>query len=245
MSGNCAILPLAADGSLKPISCMQQHTGSGVHPVRQTGPHPHAIVLDPSGRFVLVPDLGLDQVKVYRFDPAAGTLTPNDPPYAATKPGGGPRHCTFHPNEPYVYVNLELTSDVTAFRYDAGKGVLTEVQTISTLPDEYDGMNANAGICITPDGRFLYVSNRGHNSIAQFAVDRDTGTLTSLGYESTRGDVPQTIGMEPEGRYIVATDRRAGHARLFRINRDTGILNYTGSTINIPNVGNAVFLLLE
>lgn len=245
MSGNCGVLPIAEDGSLQPLSCVVQHTGSSVHPRRQTDPHPHAIILDAAERYVLVPDLGLDQVLIYKFDPDAGMLTPNDQPFAAVEPGGGPRHIARHPVEPYVYVNLELTSEVTAFRYDAEHGILTAIQTLSTLPDGYTRMNANAGICPTPDGRFLYVTNRGHNSIAQFAVDPATGKLTSLGFESTRGDVPQTIAMDPSGRCVVVTDRRAGHAAVFRVDRETGLLSYTGCTIDVPNVNSVVFLPWE
>lgn len=214
-----------------------------MHPTRQNAPHPHAIVLDVANRYALVPDLGLDRVMIYRFDPVAGTITPNDPPYSAVKPGGGPRHLAFHPTQEFVYVNLEMTSEVTAFRYDAENGTLTEMQTLSTLPEGYDRMNANAGICVTPDGRFLYVTNRGHNSIAMYAVNPENGKLSSLGFESTQGDVPQTIATDPEGRYIITTDRNAGHVRGFRIDEKTGLLAYTGCTLDVPNVNVLVFQL--
>ncbi len=244
-SGNCSVLPLAQNGSLKPVSSVQQHTGSSVHPVRQTAPHPHSINLDSAGRYALVTDLGLDQVLIYKFDSAAGTLTPNDPPFVAVKPGGGPRHFAFHPSGEFAYVNLELTSEVITFRYDSQRGVLTELQTLSTLPDDFTGRNANAGIRVTPDGRFLYVSNRGHNSIAQFAVDPGTGTLAWLGSVSTRGDVPQGINLDPTGGYLVVADKIAGQASVFRIDKETGLLTYTGSSIDIPKVNSMVFLPLD
>ncbi len=241
-TGNCSVLPLAKDGSLKPVSSVQQHKGSSSHPRRQTSPHPHSIVLDSAGKYAFVADLGLDQIRSYRFDSVAGTLTPNSPPFIAVAPGSGPRHFIFGPLEKFAYGNLELTSEVAVFSYDPTKGRLKILQTISTLPNDFSGNNANAGICITPEGSFLYVSNRGHNSIAMFSVDRDTGKLTSLGSESTRGDVPQAISIDPTGRYLIVTDKRAGHVRVFEINKKTGKLTYTGSSLNIPKVGRVVFL---
>lgn len=245
MSGNCSVLPLAEDGSVEPASSVQQHTGSGKDPRRQNAPHPHSITLDSTGRYAFVTDLGLDQIVTYRFDPEGGRLLPGKPPYSATKSGGGPRHFVFDPSEKFAYVNLELTSEVTVFRYDPEHGSFDDVQTVSTLPNDFGGRNANAGIRITPDGRFLYVSNRGHNSIALFAVDPDTGTLTLLRSESVRGDVPHTIVMEPTGSYLVVTDMRSGRASVFRINKETGRLTYTGSTIDVPNVNTVVFQPLD
>ncbi|MCZ6675516.1 MAG: lactonase family protein [Verrucomicrobia bacterium] len=240
-SGNCAVLPLAQDGSLKPASSVQQHTGSSVNPTRQTAPHPHSIILDSAGRYAFVADLGLDQVLIYKFDSTKGTLTPNDPPFVAVTPGAAPRHFVFHPSEKFAYTNLELTSEVTAFHYDSARGALTEFQTVSTLPKDFAGRNANAGICVTPDGRFLYVSNRGHNSIAQFAVDSNSGTLALLGNESTRGDVPQTIAIDPTGSYLLVTDKQSDHISVFKIDKETGGLAYTGSNINVPTAGSIQF----
>jgi 6-phosphogluconolactonase len=244
MSGNCGVLPLGEDGSVKPVSSVQQHAGSSEDPRRQSGPHPHAIVLDPTGRYAFVPDLGLDQVVVYKFNPAAGTLLPNDPPFAATQRGSGPRHFAFAPSGKFAYVNLELTSEVTAFRYDSEDGSLTEIQTLSTLPDDYDGRNWNAGIRVTPDGRFLYVSNRGHNSIAVFAIDGVAGTLTSIGHTTTGTDLPHTITLDPSGSCLIATDLRSSHVNVFRIDKESGKLTYA-STIEIPGVNTVVMLPLE
>jgi 6-phosphogluconolactonase len=243
--GSCAALPLAADGSLNPVSSFHQHKGSSVDPVRQTQARAHCIVLDPPGRYAFVSDLGLDQVLVYKFDSAAGILTPNDPPFAAVKPGGGPRHFAFHPSGKFGYTNLELTSEVTAFRYDAEYGTLTEFQTLSTLPDDFTGMNANAGIGVTPDGRFLYVSNRGHNSIAQFSIDPDSGALSPIGYASTPSVVPQAINLDPTGSTLIVTDKNSGDVSVFRIDPKTGQLAPTGCTINVPKAGSIAFRPLD
>jgi 6-phosphogluconolactonase len=242
--GSCAMLPIKEDGSLKPVSVLKEHAGSSVHPKRQTTPHPHAIVLDPAGRFAFVPDLGLDQVLIYRLDAKAGTLVPTKPAFVRVDAGGGPRHFAFHPTSRFAYVNLELTSKVTAFRYDAKSGALKPVQTVSTLPKEASGKNATAGICVTPDGRFLYVTNRGHNTIAIFAVDLEKGTLTPRGHESTRGDVPQTLAIDPTGRCLLVTDRNAGRARVFVIDPKTGQLKHTQS-LELARVGTVAFRALD
>ena len=245
MSGNCSVLPIAENGSVRPVSCVQQHTGSSKDPRRQNAPHPHSITLDSADRYAFVTDLGLDQVVIYRFDPAGGKLLPSKPRYAATKSGGGPRHFVFGPGERFAYANLELTSEVTVFRHDLEHGSFQEVQTISTLPDDFGGRNANAGIRITPDGRFLYVSNRGHNTIAMFAVDPKSGTLTWLGSESARGDFPHTIAIDPTGSCLIVTDLRSGHVSVFKISKETGRFTYTGSTINVPKVNTVAFQPLD
>ncbi len=238
--GNCVVLPIARDGSLKAVSSEQQHTGSSIHPQRQDVPHPHSIVLDSAGRYAFVADLGLDKMMIYKFNSMSGKITPNKPPFVKVKAGGGPRHFVFHPSGKFAYTNLELTSEVTAFKYDAKRGNLKQFQTTTTLPKGFSGKNANAGISITPDGRFLYVSNRGHNSIAIFSVDAKSGKLTMLRSESTRGDVPQSIKIDPTGSYIIVTDKRAGHVSVFRINKKTGLLSYTDG-INIAKVGTVEF----
>ena len=233
-------MPIAKNGSLKAVSSKQQHTDSSIHPQRQNIPHPHSIVLDPAEHYAFVADLGLDKMMIYKFNSTSGKLTPNKPPFVKVKAGGGPRHFVFHPSGKFAYTNLELTSEVTAFKYDAKRGNLKQFQTITTLPKGFSGKNANAGICITPDGRFLYVSNRGHNSIAIFSINAKSGKLTMLRNESTRGDVPQTIKIDPTGNYIIVTDKRAGHVSSFRINQKTGLLSYTDS-INIVKVGTIEF----
>src|SRR5262249_3900147 len=152
--------------------------GRSVDPDRQKGPHAHCVTLDRANRFAFVCDLGLDQVLVYRFDPAQGKLTPHDPPFASVKPGSGPRHMAFRPDGRFAYVGNELTSTITVFAYDADAGVLKDIQTVSTLPVYFDRPNTVAEIDVHPSGKWVYVSNRGHNSVVLFNVDRDNGTLT-------------------------------------------------------------------
>jgi len=242
--GSCAALPLAKDGSVKPVSSFHQHTGSSVVPRRQTASHPHAIVLDATGRYAFVPDLGLDQILVYKFDATTGVLTPNDPPFVAVKPGSGPRHFAFHPSGKFAYASLELTSEATAFRYDSEHGTLVENQTLSSLPNSFSGKNTNAGICTTPDGRFLYVSNRGHNSIAQFTIDPDSGKLSPIGYASTQALVPHAINMDPSGSALIATDKNSGDVSVFKVDRETGQL-IQADFINVPKAGSIVFRSLD
>jgi len=233
--GSCTVLPIAPDGSLKPRSSFYRHKGaSGVVPKRQNAPHAHSINLDASGRFAFVADLGLDKILIYRFDSETGTLTPNHPPYVKTVPGGGPRHFVFHPSGKFAYVNLEISSQVTAFQYDAASGMLTPIQTLSTLPKGFKGKNTTAEIRVTPDGRFLYVSNRGHNSIAMFAIDTKTGKLESLGTEPTRGEIPRNFNLDPTGSFLIAVHQKSDNATLFRINRKTGRLEFTGTEIKVP-----------
>lgn len=244
-SGNCSVLPIAEDGSLRAVSSVQQHTGASVNSIRQRSPHPHCLVFDKAGRYVFVADLGLDQIVSYKFDSGAGTLTSNTPPFLKMKPGSGPRHFAFHPSGKFAYTNLELSSEVVAFQYDPKHGALKKFQTISTLPKVFSSRNANAGICLSPDGRFLYVSNRGHNSIAMYTVNAHTGVLRLMGTESSRGDVPQTISIDPSGHCLIETDKRAGQVRLFKIDSKTGRLTYTGCNIKVPQVGSIAFLPLD
>ena len=233
--GSCSVLPIRADGSLAPPSSTQQHSGSSVHPTRQTKAFAHSINASPDGRFAIVADLGIDKLMVYRFDADAGTLKPNDPPFVATKPGGGPRHLAFHPSGHFAYTNLEMGNKVSAFSYDAQRGILAEIQTVETLPKGFAGENTTAEIVISPDGRFLYVSNRGHDSIAIFSIDSETGKLTALGHESVRGKIPRNFCIDPTGTYLLAANQKTSNVAVFRIDRETGLLAFTGSEIEVPN----------
>ncbi len=237
LGGSCAVIPLKQDGSLSPASFIQKHTGSSVHPKRQTAPFTHSIHTDPAGQYVLVADLGIDKILTYRFDEAAGTLAAGDPAFIATEAGGGPRHFTFHPSGKFVYANLELTNKVVAYRYDAAKGSLSEIQSIKTLPDGFEGESTTSEILTTPDGRFLYVANRGHNSLSIFSVDSESGKLTLVGHEPTRGEIPRNFYIEPTGTFLIATNARPGNAVVFRINPQDGKLTFTGSEIEVPNPG--------
>ena len=233
--GSVAALPIQKDGSLRPASSFVQHHGSSVNPRRQRGPHAHAIIVDPTGRFACAADLGLDRVLVYRLDSKKGTLTPNKPPFASVAPGAGPRHFAFRPDGRFAYVNNEIDSTVTAFSWDADHGVLKTLQTISSLPKGVRGdNNSTAEIAAHPSGRFLYVSNRGHNSIAIFSINQKTGRLTSLGHESTRGKIPRGFGIDPSGRFLLAANQNSGNVVAFRINLTTGKLTPTGYSIKVP-----------
>lgn len=232
--GSAACLPIEDDGSLLEAATFIQHEGSSVNPQRQAGPHAHSINVDAENRFAVVADLGLDKVLVYRLDARGGKLTPNDPPSVSVPAGGGPRHFVFHASGKFAYTNNEITSSVTAFTYDAENGVLKEIQTTSSLPASYkEEGNSTAEVRVHPNGRFLYVSNRGHNSIAIFAIDPSTGKLTPLGHESTRGEVPRNFNLDPSGQYLLAANQNTDNVVVFRVDSKTGLLEPTGSEIEV------------
>jgi 6-phosphogluconolactonase len=232
--GSVACLPIGADGRLGEATGFHQHKGTSVDPQRQEAPHAHSINVDPANRFVFAADLGLDQVLVYRLDAAKGTLTQNDPPYAETPKGAGPRHFAFRPDGKFAYVINELNSTVTAFRYDPEKGVLHPFQNISTLPEGYKGDNYPAEVVAHPSGKFLYGSNRGQDSIAMFRIDETTGTLTSLGQELTGGKNPRNFVVDPTGAYLLAENQDSDTILVFRVDQETGKLKPTGVTIAAP-----------
>jgi len=232
--GSVCVLPIGADGTLGKATASIQHTGHSVDPKRQKGPHAHSINLDAANRFAFAADLGLDKILIYRFDPAKGTLAPNDPPHAKMAPGAGPRHFAFHPGGRFAYVINEMGSTVTAFAYDAAKGALTEIQTVTTLPEGFKGESWTAEVQVHPSGKFLYGSNRGHNSIAIFAVDPATGKLTPRGHESVRGDWPRNFGIDPTGTWLIAANKKSSNLAVFRIDPSTGALALTGAPIALP-----------
>jgi len=232
--GNIAVLAIKADSSLGERTAFAQHTGSSVNPQRQTRPFAHSIIVDPSNRFVLVADLGVDKVFVYRFNEKDGTLTPNDPPFAAVKPGSGPRHVKFHPNGKWVYLINEIGSTVVGFNWDGNKGTLAEFQTVSTLPEGFTGTNTCAELEIHPNGRFLYGSNRGHDSIAVFAIDQATGKLTLVERVSSQGKWPRNFAFDPTGKWILCTNHNSNNAVVFRVDETTGKLTPTGQPVEVP-----------
>ncbi len=197
-SGSIAALPIQADGALGEPGTVIQHQGSSVNPQRQAGPHAHFITPDPANRFALTCDLGLDQVLVYRLDPAKATLAANDPPFAAVKPGSGPRHLAFHPSGRFVFLINEMGSTITAFAYDAQRGALKELQTVSTLPGEFTGKSTCAEVQVHPSGKFVYGSNRGHDSIAVYGFDAASGKLTFLEHQPTQGKTPAALCPRPD-----------------------------------------------
>jgi 6-phosphogluconolactonase len=231
--GSVAVLPIEQDGRLRPASSFIQHKGSSVNPKRQEAPHAHSVNLDPTGAFAVVADLGLDKVLVYRFNSAAGTLAANDPPHASVAAGAGPRHFAFHPSGRFAYVINEMNSTVTAFDYDAEKGTLTEIETKSTLPAPQQG-NSTAEVQVHPSGRFLYGSNRGHNSLAIFQIDAQKGGLTPAGHQRTGGRTPRNFGIDPTGKFVLAANQGSDSVVVFRVDQDTGELKETGQSIKVP-----------
>ncbi len=230
--GSVAAIPIGEGGRLdKPTSVIQHH-GSSVNKERQSEPHAHSINLDAANRFAFAADLGLDKVLVYRFDSAKGTLAPNDPPSASVAAGSGPRHFAFHPSGRFAYVINEMASTVTALAYDAEQGKLSEIHTLSTLPSEVPG-NSTAEVQVHPSGKFVYGSNRGHNSLAIFKVNADSGRLTAAGHQSTGGKTPRNFGIEPTGRYILAANQDSGSVVVLRVNQETGALTPTGASVKV------------
>jgi 6-phosphogluconolactonase len=231
--GSALVLPIAADGSLQGASSFVQHEGKSVNPKRQEAPHAHSINLDKAGRFAFVADLGLDKVLIYRYDAARGTLTPNEPAAATLKPGAGPRHFAFHPSGKFAYVINELDSTLTAFDYDAGTGALRERQTLSTLPKSHPG-NSTAEVVVHPSGKFVYGSNRGHNSIAVFTVDPESGKLQAAGHQGHLIKTPRNFAIEPGGRYLLVGNQAGDSIGVFAIDQATGALTPVGEPVAVP-----------
>ena len=232
--GSVAAFPIGSDGRLGEASDFVQHEGASVNPQRQMEPHAHAIMIDPGNRYAFAPDLGLDKVLIYALDAEKGSLTPNSQPWARVQPGAGPRHFDFHPKGPFAYVINEIDSTFTAFRYDANAGTLVEFQTISTLPDDFDGTSHCADIHVHPSGKFLYGSNRGHDSIAICGIDSETGMLSPLGYESTQGKTPRNFGLNPEGTFLFAANQQTDTVVTFAVDSETGTLAATGDVAEVP-----------
>jgi 6-phosphogluconolactonase len=231
--GSVAVLPVKADGSLGEASDFVQHLGSSVNPQRQHEPHAHDVVLTPDNRFAVVADLGLDKLLVYRYDIEEGTLSPNDPPYGRVKPGSGPRHFALHPNGRWAYAISEMGNTITAFDWDADKGSLHELQAVSTLPKDFTGENSTAELAIDPKGRYLYGSNRGHDSIAVYAIDPGKGVLTLLEDVPTLGKEPRNFALDPTGAYLFAANQNSNNVVVFRVNPSNGRLTATGERIEV------------
>jgi 6-phosphogluconolactonase len=232
-TGSIVSFALKPDGSIGDRTGFDQHEGSGPNKVRQDGPHAHAAVLSPDNRFLFVPDLGTDQIKIYKVDAAKGTFAPNDPAYASVKPGLGPRHFVFGKSGRFAYVVCEMGSSVVVFSYDAARGALKEVQTISTLPADFKGVDNSAEIGIAPSGRYLYASNRGHDSIAAFGIDPSKGTLTNLQIVASGGKIPRNFALDPTGRYLVVANQESNQLDVFDVNQRDGKLKASGETIAI------------
>lgn len=231
--GSVAVLPILGDGRLGQATGFVQHHGSSVNPERQEGPHAHSIMVDASNRFAFAPDLGQDKVLVYRLDVAHGKLAPNQEPWARLKPGAGPRHMAFHPNGRYIYVINELDSTLSVFSYDGTKGALRELETVSTVPGDFDGTNYCADVHVAPSGRFVYGSNRGHDSIVIFAISEATGKLTLVAHAPTQGKWPRNFAIDATGRFLLAANQQTDSIVTFRINGNTGKLEPTGHVTEV------------
>ncbi len=233
-SGSVAMYPILEDGQLGAMSDFVQHEGSSIDPQRQQGPHAHSIMIDPANRYAFTPDLGMDKVMIYQLDLTNGKLLPNEQPFVQVKPGSGPRHFDFHPSRQYAYVINELGSTVTAFTYDEERGALAEIQTISTLPTGFTGSSHTADVHVHPSGKFLYGSNRGHDSIAIFTIDEATGKLTATGHEATQGKTPRNFAIDPTGNFLLAANQNTSTVVTFHIDQKSGQLTPTGNVAQVP-----------
>ena len=231
--GSLTALPLRSDGTLGMATEVKQHEGSSIKE-QQKGPHAHCIILDPAERYALAADLGIDKVMIYRFDPMTGKLTSGKQPSAELKQGAGPRHLTLHPNGKYLYVINELDSTMTAFKYNGSNGTLTQIETVSTLPSDFSGVSYCADVHVSPSGKFLYGSNRGHNSIAVFEIEQRTGKLKALEHVSTEGNWPRNFVIDPSGRFLLVANQRSDNVVTFAIDPQTGRLKPTGQVAEIP-----------
>lgn len=229
------------DGSLGERTAFVRHTGASVHPERQTKPYAHWFNVDPTNRYALAIDLGTDRIVVYRFDAQTGTLQPNDPPHFSVKPGSGPRHLAWHPNKHFAYVIQELTNEVIAFAWDASKGTLKALQTVPTLPKDFIGKSTAAEIAVHANGKFLYASNRGHDSIATYAIDSATGELALLNHVSAGGKTPRYFSFDPSNRWLIVANQDSGDIVTFAVDDKTGQLTAHGKPQQLAKPMGIVF----
>ena len=234
-SGSVAVVGIDADGSLAPRTDLATLAGTpGPHRTQQESSHPHQCPFDPTGRVVVVPDKGLDKLFVFRVD-VRGRLAPGTVPDVASRAGAGPRHVDFHPTRPYAYVINELDSTITSYRLDAQSGALQPLEVQTTLPSRYTGNNPGAEIVVSPSGRFVYASNRGHDSIAIFSIDDATGLLSSVGWQATEGKTPRCFALDPAGTHLYAANQNSDTVVVFRVNPTSGRLAATGETIEVAS----------
>lgn len=233
-SGSVAVLPIMPDGSLAEASCVIQHEGSSLNPTRQKGPHAHAVELDAANRYAFVPELGVDRVMIYRLDPAAGKLTPNpDQKWISMRPGAGPRQIVFHPGGKLAFLINELDCTMTSYRYDSARGGLEEIQTLPTLPAGFTGNSSCAEVQIAPSGKFLYGSNRGHNTLATYRIDAASGKMQIVGFQPTGGAIPRNFEVDSVGSYLAAANQESNNVVIFRLDNETGKMTPTGSEVDV------------
>ena len=233
--GSIAVFPILKDGRLGASSAFVQHKGSGPNHERQEGPHAHWIEVTPDNQFALVSDLGLDEVLAYRFDARKGSLTPNEPAFTKVEPGAGPRHLAFHPNGKFAYVIDEMKGAVSTLSFDAKRGTLTPIQTISTLPAGFTAENTTAEIEVHPNGKFVFASNRGHDSIVVYAVDQKKGTLSLVEDVPTQGKEPRNFQIDPTGTRLMVANQNSGNIVVFQIDPKTGHLTASGEVLKVPS----------
>ena len=242
-SGTIAVFPILADGRLGEHTALVKDQGTtGPNKERQEAPHAHWIETSADNRFALVADLGLDEVLVYKFDATSGTLTPNEPAFARLKAGSGPRHAVFYPNGKFVFAVSEMSSTATSFAYDVKKGTLKETGTASTLPPGFSGRNDVAEATVHPNGKFLYVSNRGNDSIAILSIDPGNRTLAPAGGIPTGGKEPRHFAIDPSGKYLLAENQFSSNIVVFKIDAATGGLTPTGQVVEVPSPVDIAFL---
>jgi 6-phosphogluconolactonase len=232
--GSVAMVPVQDDGSLGAAADFVQHEGSSVNANRQQEPHAHSINVAPNNKHAFAPDLGIDKILIYQIDRENGKLVPNDPPSVSVDPGEGPRHFDFHPNGKYAYVINEIGNTIVSYTYDAENGHLQATGSVSTLPGDFDGVSHTADIHVHPNGKFLYGSNRGHDSLVICAIDESTGQLEVVGFEPTGGKNPRNFGIDPTGSYLLAANQDTGDIHVFRIDGDTGKLSKTEHVAQVP-----------
>ncbi len=241
-SGSAAVLPLNPDGTLRPASAVVQDTGSGPNP-RQAGPHTHSFNVTPDNRLAVAAEFGTDRLSVYRFDATAGSLRPADPPQVVLRPASAPRHFTFHPNGATAYSLNEIDSTVTVLAYDAARGSFRELQNLSTLPADFKGHNTAAEVLVHPSGRFLYASNRGHDSIAVFSIDAE-GRLTPVAHVASGGRTPRGFSLDPSGRWLITANQDTHNIVVFALDPATGIPAPTGQSLEVRSPVGVKFLQL-
>lgn len=232
--GSVVVLPVLANGGLGEVSTQIQHTGSSINKERQEKAHVHCTFFSKDNRFLFVPDLGIDKVMIYSFNKKNGKLIPAPQPFAKSKDGAGPRHIDFHPNNKYAYLMQELTGTVVVYKYDNGR--LTAIQNISAAPKDFTGFMGSADIHVSPDGKFLYCSNRGEsNSITIFKINPDDGTLTVTGHQPTLGQAPRNFNFDPSGNFLLVANQNSDNIIIFKRDKQTGLLTDTGKKIEVGN----------
>jgi 6-phosphogluconolactonase len=236
LGGNVSVFPIENGGNLGAAIDLEQHGGAGLNKQRQEAPHAHSIILDKNNRFAFVSDLGIDKIMIYNFDAGNGKLETNAAqPFYQTKAGAGPRHFKFHPDGKFAFVINELDTTITSLEYDDKRGTLREIQTVSTIPARFSGANSCADIHVSPDGKFLYGSNRGHDTIVAYKIDEKTGRLDFIEHAWTQGRTPRNFAIDPTGRFLLAANQNSDSIVTFRIDEKTGKLQPTGNRATVPS----------